>query len=121
MGKKGERDNVTRGAAGFGVDSAAAARAAIASAQDELERMPAAASQLGALICRPVMDVCDSELPELPGDDDETAWVMKCDGNGTGIDVIWLGEVTTYSRVAARENLSGNVRAFCSISMLAFP
>jgi hypothetical protein len=116
VGKKGERDNAARGVA-RGVDSAAAAWAAIAAAHDELERMPAADSLPGTLICKLLMDVCESELP---GEDDDTDWaIVKCDGNGTGIDAIWLGEVRKCSREGAREILSGKGRVFRS--MLAFP
>lgn len=80
--------------------------------------MSAAGSLLGALVCKLVKDVCESELP---GEDD-TGWAMvKCDGNGTGTDANWLGEVRKCSREADRENLSGKSRVFRSTSMLAFP
>jgi hypothetical protein len=106
-------DNAARGVA-CGVESAAAARAAIAAAQDELE-----SSLLGALVCKLRMDVCDSELP---GEVDNTGCAMgKCDGNVTGIDAIRLGEVRKCSRGADREILSGKGRVFGSISMLALP
>ena len=109
-------DNAARGVA-CGVESAAAA--AIAAAQDELERMSVAGSLLGALVCKLVMDVYESELP---GEDDDTGWTMdKRDGNGTGIDATRLGEVRKCSREADRENLSGKGRVFRSISMLDFP
>jgi hypothetical protein len=119
VGEKGERDNAARGVA-CGVESAAAARAAIAAAQDELERIPVAGS-LGALVCKLGMDVCESELPGEV-DVDNTGWAMvRCDCNGAGIDAIRLGEVRKCSREADRENLSGKGRVFRSISMLAFP
>lgn len=112
-------DNAARGVA-CGVESAAAARAAIAiaAAQDELERMLVAGSLLGALVCKLGMDVCESELPgEL--DVDNTGWAMvKCDGIATGIDAIRPGEVRKCSREV---DLSGKGRVFRSISMLAFP
>lgn len=64
-------DNAARGVA-CGVESAAAARAAIAAAQDELDR-----SLVGALVCKLGMDVCESELP---GEVDSTGCAMgKCD------------------------------------------
>lgn len=87
MGEKGESDNTARGIA-CGVESAAEAQAwaAIAAAQDELERMPVASSLHGALVRKLGMDVCDSELP---GEVDDTGWAMiKCGGNGTGTDAI---------------------------------
>ena len=122
MGEKGEKDNAARGVA-CGVESAAAARAAIAiaAAQDELERTPLVNSLLGALVCKLGMDVCESELPGEV-DVDDTGWVtVKCDDNGTGIDAIRLGEVRKCSREADRENLSGKGRVFRSMSMLPFP
>jgi len=115
-------DNAARGVA-CGVESAAAAWAAIAiaAAQDELERMPVAGSLLGALVRKQGMDVCESELPG-DVDADDTGWAMvKCDGSGTGIDAIRLGEVRKCSPKPDRENLSGKGRVFRSISMLAFP
>jgi hypothetical protein len=116
-GEKGEMDNAARGVA-CGVESAAAARAAIAAAQDELERLPMAGSLLGTLVCKLGMDVCESKLP---GEVDNTGWAMViCDGNVTGIDATRrLGE--KCSREADRENLSGKGRVFGSISTLAFP
>ena len=122
MGEKGERDNAARGVA-CGVESAAAAWAAIAiaAAQDELESVSVAGSLPGALVCKLGMDVCESELPGEV-DVDDTGWPMvKCDGNGTGIDAIRLEEVKKGSREADRANLSGNGLVFRSISMLAFP
>ena len=116
-------DNVARGVA-CGVESAAAAWAAIAiaAAHAELERMPVADSLLlGALVCKLRMDVCESELPGEV-DVDDTGWAtVKREDNGTGIDAIRLGEVRKCSREADRENLSGKGRVFRSISMLAFP
>jgi hypothetical protein len=94
VGEEGERDNAARGVA-RGVESAAAARVAIAiaAAQDELERILVAGSLLGALVCKLGMDVCESELPGEV-DVDDPGWAMiECDGNGTGIDDIRLGEV----------------------------
>jgi len=122
VGEKGERDNAARGVA-CGVESAAAAWAAIAiaAAQDELEGMSVAGSWFGALVCKLGMDVCESELPGEV-DVDNTGWAMvKCDGNGTGIGAVWLGEFRKCSREAERENLSGKGRLFRSISTLAFP
>lgn len=108
-------DNAARAVA-CGVESA---RAAIAAAQDELERMPLAKS---LPVCKLGMDVCESELPgEVDVDDAGWAARVKCDGNGTGIDAIRLGEVRKCSREADRGNLSGKGRVFRSISMLAFP
>lgn len=72
---------------------------------------------LGALVCKLGIDVYESELP---GEVDGCA-MIKCDGNGTGIDAIWSGEVRKCSCEADRENLSGKGRVFRSISTLAFP
>ena len=73
-------------------------------------------SLLSALVCKLVMDVCESELP---GEFNDTGWDMvKCDGNGTGIDATRLGEVRKCSGEA---DLSGKGRVFRLISMLAFP
>jgi hypothetical protein len=116
----GEKGDAARGVA-CGVESAAAARAAIADAQDELERMPVADSLPGALVCKLGMDVCESELPGEVEVDDAGWALVKCDGNGIGIDAIRLGEVRKCSREADRENLSGMGRVFRSISILSFP
>lgn len=97
------------------VESASAERAAIAAAQDELEKVV-----LCALVCKLAMDVCESKLP---GEPDEMGCAMaKCDGKGKGIDAILrFGEVGKSSREAALVSLSGKGRVLRSISILAFP